>query len=128
MIEDFDANLSSLFGLKCDSFAVRTFCNNSAGLSLGNSIITILKTPRYTLGSSSFLIAIYLFTGDTVFADSVGSTDFPFGNANDLRKSVGFLLNPGDDILVCPDHDETILLRDLKKNNAYVKQHFNGIY
>lgn len=68
----------------------------------------LIHTPGHTPGG----ISLYnekekiLFTGDTIFKNSYGRTDFPEGNEKTLFDSIKKLLNLSDDIVVYPGHGE----------------------
>lgn len=119
MLTSEEANLSALFHQKCDPFPTETFDSELCGLSLGNVPISALATPGHTPGSVSYLIGNYLFTGDTVMASTVGRTDFPFGDASVLHNSIKLIGNLGDELKVCPGHDEMITMNMLKNTNPY---------
>jgi len=63
-------------------------------IDLGGLSLEVIHTPGHTPGSICFYEANSksLFSGDTVFADGVGRTDFPGGSMGDLEKSVEKLL------------------------------------
>lgn len=50
--------------------------------------IKYIHTPGHSMGSVCYLINKYLFSGDTVFENGIGRTDFYDGNTNDMIKSV----------------------------------------
>lgn len=57
-----------------------------------NGSLTIIHTPGHTAGSVCILSSTgILFSGDTVFADSVGRYDFPAGDKDALKKSLQLL-------------------------------------
>ena len=55
----------------------------------GGLSLDVLHTPGHTKGGICLLGEGHLFSGDTLFAGSVGRTDFPGGDAAALRRSVG---------------------------------------
>lgn len=59
-------------------------------ISFGQYELGILHTPGHTPGSTSFHVASHdlCFTGDTLFADGVGRTDFPGGDPHALVRSI----------------------------------------
>ena len=62
--------------------------------------IEVLSTPGHTKGSVCLKIGDLVFTGDTLFVNSVGRTDLPGANPDSLIKSLKMLTNlPGDTIL-----------------------------
>ena len=82
--------------------------------------IRLLHTPGHTEGSCCYYLPeeAVLFSGDTLFAGSVGRTDFPTSSGADMRKSLQRLLSelPAD-TRVCPGHgDETTIAYEKRYN------------
>ncbi len=83
-----------------------------AELKLGNTRLSILKTPGHTPGS----ICIYcpdsklLFTGDTIFKDSVGSIQHKYSDRKLLIKSVAMVQDLPIGTLVLSGHGEEFIL------------------
>ena len=74
-------------------------------IPLGAFRISVIHTPGHSPGSVCFYAPGALFTGDTLFAGSVGRTDFPGGSHNKLIQGVVSKLFPlGDHIRVYPGH------------------------
>lgn len=75
-------------------------------LQFGSIEITVLHTPGHTNGCVSYLCGDRVFTGDALFIDGCGRTDFQQGDAGTLYDSITrklFTLPP--DTLVYPGHD-----------------------
>jgi len=93
--------------------------------SIANQI-QIIKTPGHSPGSVCFYFPNkkILATGDTLFADSIGNTDLPLGDAGKLQKSLRLLTDYGfsDDVLVVPGHGQTGRWGEIKKVNPFVKE------
>ena len=72
-----------------------------AGLSL-----RVLSTPGHSPGSVCFFIEseARLLTGDTLFAGSVGRTDFPGGSSSQMQASLHRLCTLPDDTAIFPGH------------------------
>ncbi|MCA1927177.1 MAG: MBL fold metallo-hydrolase, partial [Calditerrivibrio sp.] len=62
-----------------------------------------------------------LISGDTLFNCSVGRTDFPYGNFDDLKRSIRLLYELPDNTLVIPGHGEFTNIGYEKKHNPFVK-------
>ncbi len=80
-------------------------------LSLGSLTIKVLHTPGHTLGSVCLLIneaetPLALLTGDTLFKNSIGRTDFSYSKPLLLRDSLHRLLEFPDDLACYPGHGE----------------------
>ena len=61
-----------------------------------------------------------LFSGDTLFCESVGRTDFPTGNHNDLVSSVLRLFSLSGEYDVYPGHEQFTTLSHERKYNTFV--------
>ncbi|HDL90518.1 MAG TPA: MBL fold metallo-hydrolase [Thermodesulforhabdus norvegica] len=73
----------------------------------GKISMNVLETPGHTPGHVSFFLPDYniVFVGDTLFAGSIGRTDFPGGSYEQLIESVRTKIFPlGDDVVVYPGH------------------------
>ncbi len=91
-------------------------------LHLADFSIRVIHTPGHTIGSVCFLWNRFLFSGDTLFKNSIGRTDFPTGDAfkmkNSLKKLAAFL---DDTVKIFPGHDEATTWKWERKNNPYLK-------
>ena len=76
-----------------------------AGLEIG-----VMHVPGHTKGSVAYMIGDTLFTGDTLFCQGYGRTDFPGGSMLELRQSIHRLLNLPKNLIVCPGHGVTTTL------------------
>lgn len=91
-------------------------------LSVGDLSLTVLHTPGHTLGSSCFLAEDLLFSGDTLFAESVGRTDFPGGNFQVLMQSLQRLLALPPETTVLPGHEEPTTIGHEQQYNPYIRR------
>ena len=93
----------------------------SGVLNLAGLDIKIIKTPGHTPGSVCLLIGDAMFSGDTLFAGSMGRCDFPGSNIFDMRKSLKKLCNLAGDYRVFPGHAEATTLEHERKTNPYLR-------
>ncbi|MFH0861221.1 MAG: MBL fold metallo-hydrolase [Candidatus Altiarchaeota archaeon] len=90
--------LSSLFGTCLKPIKVSRKLEDGERIRLGKMILEVVHTPGHTPGS----MCLYepetksLFTGDTLFKDGVGRTDFPGGSFKQLKESVEKLVELHD--------------------------------
>ncbi len=97
---------------------------DSKKLKLGTLHIEVIHTPGHTPGSVCLHVPEEkaLFTGDTLFADSVGRTDLPGGDPQRLTKSLRALLSLPDDTLLYPGHGASTTLADARQYNPWIKR------
>lgn len=83
----------------------------------------VIATPGHTAGGCCYYFeeAGFLLSGDTLFAESVGRTDFPTGNMGTLVRSVKdrlFVLP--DETKVYPGHGESTTIGHEKEYNPFL--------
>ena len=89
---------------------------------------TAIHTPGHTGGSVCFLLEVegeapVLFSGDHLFAGSIGRTDLPGGSFDDLMASMADKILPLDDaIAVLPGHGPTTTIGDERRTNPFIAQ------
>jgi glyoxylase-like metal-dependent hydrolase (beta-lactamase superfamily II) len=78
-------------------------------IKLDNDFLEIIKTPGHTPGSVCFYNKKnkILFSGDTLFKDCRGRTDFEYGSTKNIFKSLKKLMKLPENILVLSGHGET---------------------
>lgn len=72
--------------------------------------------PGHTPGCSAIEIGNNLFTGDFIFNNSIGRTDFPFSSPEDMKTSIKKILTWDRDIVIHPGHGPSTTLK--KENNS----------
>ncbi len=90
-------------------------------LEVGEMTLKIITTPGHTPGGMCILVDDVLFSGDTLFQQSIGRTDFPGGSFSQLSKSIKeklFVLE--DDIVVYPGHMGSTTIGVEKRSNPFV--------
>ncbi|NLK00975.1 MAG: MBL fold metallo-hydrolase [Clostridia bacterium] len=91
-------------------------------ISLGETTLKILHTPGHTPGGICLLTDNEIFTGDTLFAGSVGRTDLPGGSYEQLMSSIEKRLKPLPGYLkVYPGHGPATTMEEEKANNPYMQ-------
>ncbi|HHU51512.1 MAG TPA: MBL fold metallo-hydrolase, partial [Firmicutes bacterium] len=96
-------NLSQLFAGEIILKPDRLLSEGDA-LCVGNFILTVRHTPGHTPGGICLLGDDLLFSGDTLFAGSIGRADLPGGDEKVLLHSVRSLLSVSDQTRVFPGH------------------------
>ena len=104
------------------TFEVDYFLNDGEFLDILGLKIKVIHTPGHSPGGVCYLVGNFLFTGDTLFYESVGRGDLPLGNPNQLSESIKeklFILD--DETKVYPGHGRKSSIGHEKKFNPYVK-------
>ena len=96
--------------------------NDGDTLTVGNMKWKVIATPGHTPGGICLFLdseygeyierANVLISGDTLFAGSIGRTDFEGGNDAQMRKSLKRLSQLPDDTLVLPGHNSLTTIGD----------------
>ena len=86
---DTNYTLAHHFGLEIPPIPVEDLHEGDT-IDNGEHRLRVIETPGHTMGGVCFYdeISSSLFSGDTVFADGVGRTDFNGGSLESLRKSI----------------------------------------
>lgn len=115
-----EGDTTSLFGQRFPT--VRSFGNitpyqegdvvNVAGIA-----VEVLETPGHTPGSVTLRAENVLFTGDTLFAGSMGRTDFPGGDEGEIMRSLRRLGELEGDYQVLPGHEGRSTLERERQTN-----------
>ena len=92
-------------------------------LKLAGFRIKVFHTPGHTKGGACYYLQDenYLFSGDTLFAGSVGRTDFPGGSMKSLISAIKEKLMPlPDETVVLPGHGPSSDIGTERQTNYYL--------
>lgn len=124
LMEDFP-EMSEYLGLNEKAAPkINGYLEDNNIVKVGDIEIKVIHTPGHTPGSVSFYIRRekILIAGDTLFAGSVGRTDFPGGSAKKITESIIKKLIPlGDDIIVYPGHGPATTIKEEKLHNIFIR-------
>lgn len=114
-------NLSSLMGLNIKSPPPDKLLQEGDIIKVGGSItLNVIHTPGHTPGGICLVGDGLVFTGDTLFAGSIGRTDFPGGSYNQLINSVKEkLFKLEDKMKVYPGHGPASTIGYEKVTNPF---------
>ncbi len=126
VISDEIKNCSAFFGVRfrfnLQELQIIPITENST-FQLGANTIKVIFTPGHTQGGVTYFVNNALFTGDSLFARSVGRGDFPTGNLIDLKHSLVSLIDDHiDDVIVYPGHGVSTTIGDERLHNQYYLQ------
>jgi glyoxylase-like metal-dependent hydrolase (beta-lactamase superfamily II) len=90
-------------------------------LTAGSARFEVLHTPGHSPGSISLITDSAVFSGDTLFAGSVGRTDLPGGDTTTLMEAITKkLFRFEDDLPVYPGHGPFTTLGEERRFNPFV--------
>ena len=90
-------------------------------LTVGDMKLKFISTPGHTPGGMCILLDNLLFSGDTLFRMSIGRTDLPGGNDEEIIKSVTEkLLCLPDETVVLPGHMQETTIGIERRYNPFV--------
>ncbi|OQX63160.1 MAG: MBL fold metallo-hydrolase [Desulfococcus sp. 4484_241] len=90
-------------------------------ITFGDITMDVIHTPGHTPGGISLVTDKKAFVGDTLFAGSIGRTDFPGGDFNTLIESIQKRLFPlGDDVTVYCGHGPETTIGMERRTNPFV--------
>ena len=102
------ATSGSIFGVKVGAMpTVERDLDGEQEIRFGKTTLRVLRTPGHTPGHVAFFDegSKSLFTGDTLFRESIGRTDLPGGDYSWIMRSILDVLVPlGDEVHVYPGH------------------------
>lgn len=95
--------------------------NDGDKIPLGQNIIQVIHTPGHTPGGVCYYVDNCLYAGDTLFAGSIGRTDFPFSSHEMLIKSIKEKLFSLDDgVIVYTGHGPSTTIGNEKTHNPFL--------
>ncbi len=115
-------NLSGMFGRKI-TVEPDVHVKDGEELTIAGMTCKMIATPGHTSGSCCYYFedAGMLISGDTLFLESTGRTDFPTGSTSEIIRSIKeklFLLP--DDTKVYPGHNDATTIGHEKKYNPFI--------
>ena len=91
-------------------------------ITVGDLKIKVYETPGHTKGSVVYLVGDNLFSGDTLFFESIGRTDLRSGNFDEMQASLDRMMWLfGDNIKVFPGHGDSTTIGHEREHNPYLR-------
>ena len=115
-----DENLGGDFGREFEKLTADYTFSDGDYISACGIKVKAIVTPGHTNGSATFIVDDMMFTGDTLFLESVGRTDFKTGDRDAIIKSVKRLFAMDGDYKVYPGHEEFTTLDHERKYNTFI--------
>jgi len=113
-------NLSAMFGEPTLVRTEPTLLEDGDTVTVGDLCFDVWHTPGHSPGSVCYMTPEVIFSGDTLFYESVGRTDFPGSSPLHMTQSLRRLLALPGDRKVYPGHMQPTTLSHERQYNPYI--------
>lgn len=122
MLTSVAKTLSRVFGLRVTSPPADRTLHDGNVIQVGHIKLVVLHTPGHSRGGISLLGENFVFSGDTLFAGSIGRTDFPGASFEEIMQSIKTkLVTLPDHFKVYPGHGPVTTIGEEKKHNPFLQ-------
>ncbi len=127
MLNEQGKRLAELFGFRVNSPTADRLLKDGDAVRFGQEALRVLHTPGHSPGSVSLVGADCVFTGDTLFAGSIGRVDLPGGSGKEMMRSLleKLAILP-DRFVVYPGHGPKSTVGEEKRSNPFLQKDFDG--
>jgi hydroxyacylglutathione hydrolase len=122
MLISSQGNLSMYIGNNLICKAADRLLTDGEIIQVGEIELQVIHTPGHTLGGICLKVNDVVFSGDTLFEQSVGRSDFPGGSHSQLIKSIKekLLILP-DSTQILPGHGAGTTIGNERYNNPFIQ-------
>lgn len=113
--------IAGLFGFEISSPPANVLLHDRGMVKFGKTTLKVIHTPGHSRGSISLLGEKEVFTGDTLFAGSIGRTDFPESSKSEMSRSLRKLANLPNHLVVYPGHGPMTTIAKEKRSNPFLE-------
>ncbi|WP_209348646.1 MBL fold metallo-hydrolase [Pontixanthobacter sp. CEM42] len=114
------------YGIRGEVFEPDRWLEDGDTVTVGELTLNVIHCPGHTPGHVVFFHgpSKFAIVGDVLFQGSIGRTDFPMGNHQDLLDAITQKLWPlGNDITFIPGHGPTSTFGQERKTNQFVSDY-----
>jgi glyoxylase-like metal-dependent hydrolase (beta-lactamase superfamily II) len=122
LLKDPELNASAYMGNEI-SVSPDIWLKDKEEINIAGLFMSVIYTPGHTKGGACYHLPDHgiIFSGDTLFYESIGRTDFPTGNHQMLIESIqNQLMVLSDSIEVYPGHGRPTTIGHERSNNPYL--------
>lgn len=121
MLGESGKETATYFGFDVVSPLADVLLHDGSCIKIGDVTLKVMHTPGHSLGSIVLFGENEVFTGDTLFAGSIGRTDFPGSSDSDMQKSLSKLARLPDNFVVYPGHGPKTTMGEEKRSNPFLR-------
>ena len=114
-------NHSESFGLGKIEFSADILIRDGDIIQIEDLSIKVIHTPGHTKGGVCYMYRDMLFTGDTLFAGSMGRTDLYGGNEEHMNNSLRKLSEMEENLTIYPGHGPKSTIKIEKETNPFLR-------
>lgn len=117
------------YGINGEVFEPDRWLQDGDSVNVGELTLDVIHCPGHTPGHVVFYHqpSRFAIVGDVLFQGSIGRTDFPMGNHQDLLDAITQKLWPlGEDVTFIPGHGPTSTFGQERKTNQFVSDYALG--
>lgn len=119
--QDNDLSMGRLYSrLGVKPFQADKKVKNGDRFPLGKTEFLVLHTPGHTRGSCCYIAGGAVFTGDLLMCMSIGRTDFPTGDYEQMKASLASVSRLAGDYRIYPGHGAYTTLQQERERNPYL--------
>jgi hydroxyacylglutathione hydrolase len=116
-------DMAAVWGFKVNDMpAPDELIEEGYSIYLGDAKFEVIHTPGHSPGSICLYGEGLLFSGDTVFAGSIGRTDFPGGSIEKMKDSFRRVISFPDDTQILSGHGPATTVEREKRENFFVHE------
>jgi hydroxyacylglutathione hydrolase len=109
------------FGFDCTSPPADILLNEGEYIKFGEVTLRVIHSPGHSIGSIMLIGETEIFTGDTLFAGSIGRTDFPGSSDFEMQLSLKKLMQLPDYFVVYSGHGPATTIEEEKRVNPFLR-------
>ena len=113
--------MARILGIEIKPFSVDFEIKEPDLLEIAGFKFKVLDTPGHTKGGVCFILDEYIFTGDTIFRESYGRTDFEDSDFESLKSSILKILALDGEYTLLPGHGDISYLSFEKMYNPIME-------
>jgi glyoxylase-like metal-dependent hydrolase (beta-lactamase superfamily II) len=121
MITNPQKNLSFFIGEPFISVSADILLNDGDIIDIGEISLKVRHTPGHSSGSICLIADGVIFTGDLLFAGSIGRYDFPGSSYDQIMLSLKMIMELDNDIIVYSGHGPKTTIGEEKENNPFLQ-------
>lgn len=120
MLEEPERRFARAFGFNINTTPADKLLREGDTITVGETVLKVMHTPGHSPGSVCLIGQEEVFTGDTLFAGSIGRVDLPGSSEKEMRNSLKRLANLPGHLKVYPGHGPATTIKEERETNPFL--------